>query len=278
VYQLLTVNELHVQYGRVPLNVQVANITGIMEMGGASMQAAFKPLSSILLNEFEVTLGSSAPFGVYADSWMGFGLNSAMDRSCQMLLRRNITENPCFLKGPVYPVTLYKATKHEISVNFTGSSNATECSKLVRSLLHGDYECLQEPCSIMGSYFPAPAGTFVGISAFYYTLNGLGLIGWNEVKEVPLTDILARSKALCGLSAEQAMATPPFNSTSWKYTTKNCFAGFFVAGIVKAFRLSEPGSRLIYQRKMYGEDFSWTRGAVLYEIDTLPEKRRLSYK
>jgi hypothetical protein len=73
--------------------------TGVMEMGGASLQIAFQPEGSILADKFPVKVGGRN-YPVYVHSFLYYGQNYADLWVKQYLYSEmQATENPCMLKG-----------------------------------------------------------------------------------------------------------------------------------------------------------------------------------
>merc|ERR1719277_565734 len=104
-------------------------------MGGASMQAAFDPKTTVLESEFQF------PFlgiyrSIFAKSWMLFGQNEAKNRFYESLLEASPdadpVQNPCFLKGDNETIVMFAGTKKEKTVHFTGSGNPSSCKSYTR--------------------------------------------------------------------------------------------------------------------------------------------------
>ena len=76
--------------------------TGIMEMGGASLQIAFQPSGSILADKFPVKVAGTI-YPVYVHSYLYYGQNYADLWVKQYLYdereEKNNIQNPCMLRG-----------------------------------------------------------------------------------------------------------------------------------------------------------------------------------
>eukprot|EP00449_Zooxanthella_nutricula_P013212 CAMPEP_0198499124 /NCGR_PEP_ID=MMETSP1462-20131121/7422_1 /TAXON_ID=1333877 /ORGANISM="Brandtodinium nutriculum, Strain RCC3387" /LENGTH=364 /DNA_ID=CAMNT_0044228081 /DNA_START=55 /DNA_END=1145 /DNA_ORIENTATION=- len=265
VYQWVTVNQL--------LGAATAGERrGILEMGGASMQAAFEPttdLKMIMQSEFNLeymtTGGRLEDIALFADSWLGFGANAAFSRLHTFLFQEGRRTNPCVNRGHRYIATLYHSSE---PVAFTGVGEPDACSDAVRrSLIHPDWECLQEPCGIAGRYFPPPGDRkFVAISSFFHNVVNLNLMLETESKAVQLGKVLAKTQEVCRLTPEQVADNPEFNRVSFeRIQWRTCFAGHLHYWVLKSFGFTDEGETIEYRSKIRGEEISWTRGAVLYQ-------------
>jgi len=268
VYQWVTVNQLLGSEGR-------REHRGILELGGASLQAAFEPATNLqMIMQSEFRFRHVAPSGrwedisLYADSWLGFGSNEALSRLLTFLFESGTTTNPCFNLGFERNATLYGHTSSNVTVLFTGSGEPSRCSELVRrSLIHSDWECIQKPCGIAGRYFPQPGDAkFIGVSGFFHTPVNLNLMQGHEAKAVPLNRIIAKTEELCALTPEQVADNPDFNHTSWeRFQWQTCFTGHLHYWVLRSFGFTDEGETIEYRDKIHGEDVTWTQGGVLYE-------------
>ena len=87
---------------------------GILEMGGASLQIAFRPDGSILADKFPVMVGAQS-YPLYVHSFLYYGQNYAHKWVRQYLydesneVKKDNIANPCFFKGGSYvPVCWFK--------------------------------------------------------------------------------------------------------------------------------------------------------------------------
>jgi len=241
-----------------------AKKVGILDLGGASTQVAFEPEGPIGLGEFMVYINRQRQ-AIYAKSYTLFGLNSATKRYEDALVAAapagsTSVDCPCLLEGD---------TSEGEYVNFTGTSNPAECEKLVKSLMHMDYECLLPPCSLMGNYIPAVVGSFYAMAGFFYTANVLGLVGWTETKVLTPGAILAATRHLCSLDA--AKAKQDFLDSKWKYLRTACFNGYHVFYVLQGYGFAMDDTSVTYAREISNKPLGWARGAVLFETEDMPK-------
>ncbi|CAK0911211.1 unnamed protein product [Prorocentrum cordatum] len=216
--------------------------SGILDMGGASMQVAFNPGKDIMSNEFSFYVNEKR-MSVYAKSFIKFGLATAVQRAMVAAAKQagaGKTEvvYPCYNKG--YNESAEIDGKQ---VSFVGSGDPTACDAIVQGLLHLEYECLLEPCALMGVHMPKviKSKTYYAIANFFYIANGLDLIGWSESKSLSPSAILEKAKSFCQMplaDAEAASAAP------WKYKKNHCFGGLYMFHILTAYGFADDADNI----------------------------------
>jgi hypothetical protein len=255
-YESIAIN--HMLYN----DLNPKNYEGILGLGGASLQIAFKPFYPIRNSEFSYVLPSGEKFSIYAKSFMRFGQGEALKRSYGALVSQNpgktTITNPCFLKGYQEKITVSGKL-----ITFIGSSDSSACSELAKGLLHEEYECMMPPCSFMGVYTPDIKGTrWSAYSAFFYLVSGLKLLGWNDAKAIQPAVIEKATMDFCGKTAEEA---EKWNEhTPWKFLKYYCFNGWFVRHTLRSFGFKPEDESITYRRIIHGEKITWTQGAILY--------------
>lgn len=242
--------------------------SGILDMGGASMQVAFNPGHDIKSNEFSFYVNHNR-MSVYAKSYIQFGLATAVQRAMKVLAKKAGTdkpmvEHPCFQKGYSELVEMDGR-----QVNFTGTGNPAACDAIAKNLLHEDYECLLEPCAVMGVHMPKVYAwkTYYGLANFFYIANGLGLIGWGEAKSITPKAIFDETQDFCKMTVKDAQA---HSGAPWKYKKNHCFGGLYMYHILKAYGFEEDARHIVFARKLKGKSADWTMGAALYETQLMP--------
>ena len=181
-------------------------LVGAMDLGGASVELAFAPdgAAPIMADAYRTVINERA-IQVYSHSYMNAGQDVARSRLAEQLVRMygmrdGPVENPCLSVG-----YLDNRTIEGVSVQFIGVGDYERCLSLMPGLLHPDYECLQRPCAAMGVYQPTlPRGrhSLVAYSAFFYTVNGLGLLGWGEASGVGEVEDITPARIMDAGAAE----------------------------------------------------------------------------
>merc|ERR1711971_519560 len=173
-------------------------------------------------------------------------------------------EYPCFQNGYSELVEMDGR-----QVNFTGTGNPAACDAIAKGLLHEEYECLLEPCALMGVHMPKvkPWKTYYGLANFFYISQGLDLIGWNEAKSITPKKIFDETQGFCKMTFKDAQA---HSGCPWKYKKNHCFGGFYMYNILKAYGFEEDARHIVFARKWKGNSADWTLGAALYETQFMP--------
>ncbi|KAF9127085.1 Guanosine-diphosphatase [Mortierella sp. GBA39] len=197
VYAWVTVNYLLRRISSMEKTPTVA----IMDLGGASTQIVFEPLT---VNGHSVAQGpqrvpmsfNGNNYVLFQHSYLNYGLNEA-----NKAINNYVVENPIdntedielsadeYLH-PCMPVDSRKKYMHgEKEVTLIGvSDTANECRRVVVAIFYKDKACSQNPCSFNGVYQPSLATSFDSdIYAFSYIFDRISpfLAG----SDVPIQDI-----------------------------------------------------------------------------------------
>jgi len=246
--------------------VGTGNEVGTLDLGGASTQVAFETSQDNRANEFQY-YWEGARRDLSTSSYMRFGGDQAILRSKEALVAET-AEGVLEVIHPCFPTGFSEETEVQGRVvTFTGSSNPDLCSQLMLRLLHTDYECMMEPCSIMGNHLAASDKEFYAFSGFFYTANGIGLLGWNDAAVLEPRQIQDGTMQFCTLSWDDAQAasfSPP------KYVKNYCALGNYITHLLSAYGFSSDSRKITFSRKIAGQDADWTLGAALYEMDSMP--------
>ncbi|KAL6950910.1 hypothetical protein ACO0QE_000192 [Hanseniaspora vineae] len=173
---------------------------GFMDMGGASTQIAFSPVSQEQINAHKdymskVVLlnlnGEYQKWDVFVSTWLGFGANQARKRYLSQLvnlLPENVNDyddddfktktliDPCLPKNAKQKFKY----KNEYPFEIKGSGNYEQCSKSIYPLLLKNLPCDKEPCLFNGVHAPQIDfynDKFVGVSEYWYTANDIFQLG-----------------------------------------------------------------------------------------------------
>merc|ERR1712203_816941 len=91
------------------------------------------------------------------------------------------------------------------------------------------YECVLPPCAISGIHSPPISGRFVASGSFFYIAYGLGMIQWDEEKEITVSELSHRGAEFCAFNISHAMN----NSVSGpKDATNLCFAAQYAVAVL----------------------------------------------
>jgi len=128
-FTYLTVNYLEGNLGK-PLG----QTTGVLEMGGASLQVIFQPDTDILANEMPYYYNDTL-YSVYATSYM-FGVDLARERYYNGLQKdapsgAKKIDSPCANSGDSHTVDVNGS-----QIEFQGTGDSSACRERVEALLH----------------------------------------------------------------------------------------------------------------------------------------------
>lgn len=259
-------------FGYIGANHHLGNLAsvggprvGVLDLGGASTQIAFKSPMDIRAHQFQF-YNEGKRQSIYDTSYMRFGQDQVVLRSKETLAKADSNaerlDHPCLNRG-------YEEVTEVLgkNVTFVGSGDATRCSVIVKNLLHTDYECLMPPCAIMGRHMPAMHGDFQAFAAFFYAANGLGLVGWSESKVIQPQQIRTAAESYCALSIEEAVTQ---SGSKLKYAKNYCTSGMLIHHLLAAYGFADDSSSITFSRKVNGHNMGWTLGAALYETTALP--------
>lgn len=235
---------------------------GAIEMGGASMQVVFNPTTDVRDNEFQFYM-KGIRHTVYAKSYIRFGADEAVTRFFERVASdRSDVTSPCHNSG--FKETASIAGRN---VTFTGAANVTRCIELVRKLLGLDVECLMPPCALRGSYMAKLNGSFYALAGFFYTVFGLGLIGWDEAKVLTLSGIATARDTFCAKDLEDAIRD---TKSPAKFVRRYCFLAVYLVETLAALGFEASDTSVTYSRKISNYSLGWTTGAILYETQLMP--------
>jgi len=112
------------------------------------------------------------------------------------------------------------------------------------------------------------SGEFRATKAFFYTANGLGLVGWSSEAKLSRKQIADAAVTFCSKDFATAVAD---SGSPEKYAWKYCFAGNYIPHLLEAYGFVETDvSSVTYSRKVSGKKPDWTLGASLYEAQMMP--------
>lgn len=236
---------------------------GVLEVGGASMQATFhsdKYTGDVNPDDADVVSLNGVDYTIYTHSYLDYGL----DKAQEVVSMRNFKQieesgNPCYNPG----------LRHSA----TGDFNA--CVELVKTMFPVDEACKwgSDGCSFNGISQPRIYDEpFYAIENFYYTTHFFGI----EDSEHPMEDLRVKGKEFCSLSIEDAKAQHP-NEPEYDLS-KYCFSSAYLTTLVE-YGLHFPSDEHVRIMKTINDnDIDWALGAVLYSLTQDPAEMALYRK
>jgi len=239
-----------------------------LELGGASTQIEFIPTDELLASQFDITVFGSK-ITLYAHSFLKFGKDEFRNRVRSLAVQKQYPATtinlPCFYVG--YTDYWVDPTSG-INYTFIGTGGWDDCyNTYTQDRMGTTVECLQANCSFFGVYQPSIPNprTFWGISAYFYTVNGIGLVDYNGEWIGTVNDIQRNGTAQCSKTWAQALAD--LNTTDPSNVATYCLDATLVVSLLRAYGATLPIS---YARKKYGQTIGWPLGAIIDELNLLP--------
>ncbi|AGO11779.1 AaceriADR006Wp [[Ashbya] aceris (nom. inval.)] len=193
IYGWLSLNYLKKYFDRYDGKLADHSSHGFLDMGGGSLQIAFKPsdpeeikkhkedISTITLKSVN---GDAQRWDVFTSTWLRFGTREVRKRYLNQLVNTALAgtgeKNPKSLKErTVYDPCLPKGSEHSFTysgadLRIRGMGNYEQCSKTIYPLLLKNSPCPEQPCSFSGIHMPKidfTRDSFLGVSEYTYTIN-----------------------------------------------------------------------------------------------------------
>ena len=232
---------------------------GVLDLGGASTQITFAPRDGVILQDaYRTVLAGGNTTRLYAHSYMRGGQDQAKLRYATLLAERS---------GAAAASTPLASPCDNLGFNFTaaispaprllyGTADYTACRALTEELLASPF-CLLPPCAALTVYQPNVSGvTLLGISAFFYTANGLGLLGRDEAAYLTVDQLSHAGRAFCAR---------PWAAVASRYATNYCFSSAYIPSLLERYGVRRDDAQAVkYARTLDGFNLGWTLGAQLY--------------
>merc|ERR1712046_424003 len=117
---------------------------------------------------------------------------------------------------------------------------------------------------MVGVYLGAlPEGTYWGISGYFYAMNGIGLVDWNDEWSGTVGDIEPAAMDYCSKTFSEAKESLPY--TDPEYVSGYCLSSVLATTSLRAFGAGDL--MISYARKRNGQTVDWTVGALATALD-----------
>lgn len=174
-------------------DIGITKTTGVVEMGGTSLQITYVPNNNVL-NELSLASSKSPStysnphlisltiaghtYTVYTHSYLHYGLQAA-EKLYQRMNFDDIEEfgNPCFTKG----------FRHSATGDFN------QCRKLINKIMDKTLPCSHMSCSFNSVFQPLlheEKSKFIAIENFFYTLQFFGVDNEAGIVSSPATNVV----------------------------------------------------------------------------------------
>ena len=256
------------------------NTIGVLDMGGASAQIAFRTGRKIPVNKNEVNVRLfGKPHTVHTFSNLCFGIDEGIKRY-QMHLIMNSKEpgleidSPCHPKGTRIveigngfknrPCLRLKSKmiKFEKEYIFKGTGDAVKCSVIVDKRILNLEECRANFLLCFEALGRSPPETmrFIGISSYFYTANVLELN-----KPVNIEEYTAKMTRYC--SSDRTTIQQQWKRAKDKYIDIICFRlNFIFSSLKNIYKFTDKmWSNLEFADRINGTELGWSLGLMINE-------------
>jgi len=251
---------------------------GVLDLGGASLEAAYETPYDILDGWIEVDLFESV-HRLYGRSYLQLGVNESFMRLILKTEMYSMEFNPCVPTG--YTLD-YSDPNNGFRKKLVGLSNPETCSSLIQSIIEADLPCHypmdpngKTECHAYGIYAPPQAKNMT-----FYAIDGF----WDFTKELKLYEELDEKKSHTAITLPVIKMYVDILCTSkWKdlrkrfhkadedFLAQACFLGMFIYEILTTgLGFSEDFENFIFAHKVNKSPLGWAPGLMVYQVDKMP--------
>jgi len=271
-YNWVNVNNLHSFSGGDQGSI------GILDMGGASLEAAYETPYDILDGWISVELFEQQ-YRLYGRSYMQLGVREAFSRIILKTEERLMKTNPCVPTG----CTLYYSDPDSgFNKTLVGSAQQGTCSYFVEAIIQATLPCHfpmdpygKSECHAYGQYAPPQFSnmTFFGIDGFLDFTKELKLYKkmgqdkhWTKIS---LPEIKKYADILCMHSWEDLKEK--FKKTDEAFLGTACFLGSFIYGVLTTgLGFPDDFDNFIFADQVDKKPLGWAPGLMVYKVDKMP--------
>jgi len=271
-YNWVNINNLNGFYGGD------AGSIGVMDLGGASLEAAYETPYDILDGWIAVQLFEQR-YRLYGRSYLQLGVREAFRRIILETEEALMKTNPCVPTGCTVD---YSDPDSGFNKTLVGSAQQGTCSYFVRSIIQASLPCHypmdpsgNSECHAYGQYTPTHFSnmTFYGIDGFLDFTKELKL--YEELNQdkhntsISLPVIKKYVDILCMNKWEDLKSR--FKDTDEDFLATACFLGSFIYGVL-TIGLGFPSDfeNFIFSDLVDGKPLGWAPGLMLYKVDKMP--------
>uniref|UniRef100_A0A0D9X874 Apyrase n=1 Tax=Leersia perrieri TaxID=77586 RepID=A0A0D9X874_9ORYZ len=262
--------------------------TGIIELGGASVQVTFvtdKPLPP----EFSHTLKfGDVTYNLYSHSFLHLGQNVAYESLHEMLsspglksmathlLSQAKYRDPCTPRGfsPMEGAVKLPASVLESKVEYRPYAHAvgnfSECRSAARTLLQkGREECIYHECRMGAAFVPDLDGKFLATENFYHTSKFFGLRSKSF-----LSDLMLAGEKFC--HGDWSKIKKEYRSFNDGELLLFCFSSAYILALLHdTLKVPLDDKRIDVVNQIGGMPVDWALGAfVVHKASNLTDMLR----
>lgn len=277
VYAWVTVNYLLSRINSVDKTSTVA----IMDLGGASTQIVFEPLTvnghSVAQGKHRVPMSFNGNnYVLFQHSYLGYGLIQANKAINNYVVENPIDNNENIVLSPdehlhpCMPVNTRMKYKHDDKeVTLIGvSDNANECRRVVEAIFHKEKACNLNPCSFDGVYQPSLTTSFDSdIYAFSFIFDRITpfLAGSDvPIQHITLQELEDLTARVCVADEDEFKG---FDSVAEAKSAEMCMDLNYIYGLLH-YGYGIPKDRKInLTKKIRDYETGWCLGASIAVLE-----------
>ncbi|XP_027344744.1 probable apyrase 6 [Abrus precatorius] len=266
-----------VNYALGNLGREPQETTGIVELGGASLQVTSAKLNAELVQSSRTIRLSGVKYNLYTRSWPQLGQDVAWKSLEERLKyrelklssksnKRNLV-NPCIPRGYEYPwISNASYVKHPV---FQPAGNFSVCRSEALSLLKRTEErCLHPPCKITSSFYES-LGEQVSSRSFLYTSEILRMAPGTSLFELG-----AAGQHYC--ENHWDALKDQHNEIDYLDLLKYCFSSAYMLALLHdVLGIAVEEKRIGFGNQKIYSHVDWTLGSFL--IETMAEPLDLEH-
>ena len=252
---------------------------GVLDMGGASAQIAFKTNNNKTENKNEVNVSLfGTTHTVHTFSNLCFGIDEALARYFMQIIL-NSKEPGLEKKSPCHPknsrltvngewlmkrpcLQLKRIIKFENEYSFKGTGDAVKCAEIVDNQILNLEVCRANfvLCFDTLGISPSESMRFFAISSYFYTANVLELN-----KPVNIEEYTAKMTRYC--SSDRKTIQKEWKRAKVKYLYLICFRlNFIFSSLKNIYNFTDKmWSNLEFAHKINGTELGWSLGMMVNE-------------
>jgi Golgi nucleoside diphosphatase len=273
IFGWLTINYLKTKFEKHVVQATPKPKTfGFIDIGGASAQIAFQPISKLAEEHaddlWDITLrypdGVDRQIGVFVGTFLGFGANEA---------RRRYVQEYAGSIDPCLPIGLNVG-------NTTGVGIFDNCMARITPLLNKHKKCTEDPCLFNGMHAPIMDFNnhrFIGVSEVWYTTFDVYDLGGKYNYKM----LYDASKEYCESHWDEIVrkfeAHQVEHVDNLERLQQHCFKSAYLLNVLhNGFGFPKESTSLESMEELEGMSLSWTLGAIfIYASSVMPMSPRL---
>lgn len=251
---------------------------GILDMGGASLEAAYETPYDILEGWIQVHVFDK-DYRLYGRSYLQLGVREAFRRMILLTEETLMFTNPCVPSGCYFnwsdPDTGFKK-------RLVGSSHVGTCSHFVHSIIQATLPCHfpmdpagRSECHAYAVYAPPqfPNMTFYGVDGFWDFTKELRLYKdlYQDMHHtsISLPVIKKYVDILCMNSWEDLKLR--FKKTDEVFLGQACFQGTYIYEVLTTgLGFPKDFENFIFADTVNGKPLGWAPGLMIYKVNQMP--------